>query len=153
MSYPNDPWSGGIYSPPQAPAIYDPTGGILGVPTSAGSSRFYEVVARSPLGPMPYDYAVGVTRQSNHGLLLTLLQDAISFQVLGADPADWTQGYRLSGPNGPIAQRVARLIRTGVFTGSQADPAYWGLDGWYGAKTQTGFKLLGKGELQALGLV
>ena len=40
-----------------------------------------------------------------------------------------------------------------MFKGNQADPAYYGLDGWYGAKTREGFKLLGRGELQALGLI
>lgn len=120
--------------------------------TPGQTGAFYEVLATNVLtGRMPYDLAVSVERKPNQGLILNLLQAAIGFQVLGADPTDWTQGYRLSGPKGPIAQRVGSLVRQGVLR--QSDPAFFGLDAWYGAKTQEGFRLLGRAELQALGLV
>ena len=110
---------GGVYIPPPGPSsnnpapIAGPRLPIRQAPTynknlppglaqfGSANTQYFEVLARSPLGILPFDYAVGVERQTSHGLLLTFLQAAITFEVLGADPSDWNKGYRLSGPKRP----------------------------------------------------
>lgn len=102
---------------------------------------------------VPYDVAAVVgqlAQNATSGLLPVLLGAGAQFRFLGDAPGDQTEGYRLSGPSGPIARKVARDVTAGKYG---PIPLRYQLTAWVGTHMRDGsIKLLGRGELQSLGL-
>ncbi len=145
------------YTPPQGgrgPTVYIPAPGTpVPVPPPSlvpGGFPVYEVYAHVPIkGGIPLDVAEQIRQQARLSWAGVLGSALVGVTLLGADPADYRQGFRLSGPQGRIAQQVAAAIRGAKL---YAYPTSYGLDGWYGAQTTRGIRLIGPQELQALGL-
>lgn len=134
-----------IYIPPPPQPVPRPPASLV-----PGGYPVYEVYAHAPIkGGIPLDVAEQLRQQAGLSWLGALGSALIGVTLLGADPSDYRQGFRLSGPNGRLAQQIAAQIRAGRL---YAYPTSYGLDGWYGAQTTRGVKVIGPRELQALGL-
>lgn len=116
-------------------------------PRQFGVEKYLEVVAQTPLGPIRYDLAVGLENRDG-GLILQIAKLLVRFEVLGDQPGDENRGFRLSGQDGALAQEV-RALQAAKRIGK---PANYRLDAWYGAKTGRGIRLIGRAELDALGI-
>lgn len=109
--------------------------------------------------PVPLDRLYDLEKlgqiNSHLGMLDALAQALAKVQILGDLPGDNREGYRLSGPRGPIAKFVSGLEQMGELT----DPRAFGLSAWVGTRTQRGLRggarggirLLTARELRALG--
>lgn len=142
---------GSVYVP--SPAAPPPRGPILPVQVGLVPGNFpvYEVYATVPLlGGVPFDTAESYEHQAGGGWLQTLERNLVKFTLLGADPSDSRDGFRLSGPRGPLAQRIAQAIQAAELA---PYPTAYGLSAWYGARTTRGIRILGPQQLQALGLL
>lgn len=128
-------------APPYVPRQQPPLTGWL------GQFPYYEVSASILGKPVPLDLVLQLQNAQGPDWLITGVALGTSVQVLGFDPEDSRRGFRLSGPSGPIARRVQAAIARGQLL---PDPRRYGLDGWYGAKTRTGVRLLTARDLQAL---
>lgn len=146
------------YTPPRGgggPPVYIPPP-PLPVPRNPasvvpGNYPVYEVYAHVPIrGGIPLDVAEQIRQQAGLSWLGALGSALVGVTLLGADPSDYRQGFRLSGPTGRLAQQIVRQIQLGRL---YAYPTSYGLDGWYGAQTTRGIKVIGPQELQALGLL
>ncbi len=121
-------------------------------PPLASPFPYVELLATEFGVKVPYDLAavVGNLAQSTQGLIPILLGAGAQFRFLGDAPGDQREGYRLSGPSGPIARKVARDIALRRY---KPDPTAYLLPAWVGTHMRNGsIKLLGRGELQSLGL-
>lgn len=127
------------------PPAYNPN--LPPGPRQFGVENYLEVVAQTPIGPIRYDLAVSLENRDG-GLLLQVAKLLVRFEVLGDQPGDERRGFRLSGPDGPIAQQVRRLQAENRI----GKPSNYRLDAWYGAKTARGIRLIGRAELDALGI-
>lgn len=139
---------------PGRPTVFVPAPGMpVPLPPSSlvpGGFQVFEVYAHVPLrGGIPLDVAEQLRQQSGATWLGLLASSLVGITLLGADPRDYRAGFRLSGPQGPIARQVAAAIRAGQL---YAYPTSYGLDAWYGARTTRGIRLISRQELQALGL-
>lgn len=138
--------------PPAFPGPWAPRPGPPIVASPLLSSPCVELLATEFGVKVPYDVAavVGRLAQSSPGLIPVILGAGAQFRFLGDAPGDQTQGYRLSGPNGPIARKVARDVAAGRYS---PFPAKYLLPAWVGTHMRDGsIKMLGRGELQSLGL-
>jgi hypothetical protein len=121
-------------------------------PPLASPFPYIELLATEFGVKVPYDVAavVGQLAQSAPGLIPILLGVGAQFRFLGDAPGDQREGYRLSGPNGPLARKVARDVAQGRY---KPDPTAYLMPAWVGTRLRDGrIKLLGRGELQSLGL-
>lgn len=150
---PAQPLVAGSPPPPFGqPSIPQPPG----LPTPGGV-RYLELAAFEWGIPVPYNLAVSLNRDSSTVLGL-LVQAGLTFEILGDGPGDSRRGYRLSGPNGPIAQVVRGLIARGEI---YPNPTAYGLPAWVGARTVSLFqgrrtptlRLLTARELSQLGVL
>lgn len=126
--------------PPYWPPLFDQ---IL------SSARYLEVCAFILGKRVFYDTAVQLNRAATGGLLQIVASVGISFEILGDAPGEKNRGYRLSGPGGPIARRVAALVASGD---ADPNPQRYGLHDWVAAKTRDGIRFLTPAELEQLGL-
>ena len=116
-------------------------------PSTAPVFKYLELVAELPvIGKIPFDLAVGVRKLSNGSSLASLLNGAVQFRITGAGAAD---GFGLSGPGGPIAQRVAAMIADGTLP---PDPRAFGLRAWVGTRAQGAIRMLNLTTLRQLSL-
>jgi hypothetical protein len=140
-----------IVQPP--PLVTPPP--IIGYPVPVlYQPGFLEVSATLFGKPVPLDFAVNLERREAGDWLILGLQFGTSIQVLGQDPRDARRGYKLSGPGGSIARRVAQYVAERRLP---ADPRYLPpprgpLPNWYGARTSTGVRLLFLNDLNQLGV-
>jgi hypothetical protein len=132
----------GVFVPaPPAPA---PTAPAVVAPSPF---KYLELVAELPvIGKIPFDLAVGVSKLSDGSNLASLLNGAVRFRLTGAGARD---GFGLSGPGGPIAQRVVALISDGTIL---PDPRDFGLRAWVGTRAQGAVRLLNASTLRQLNL-
>lgn len=138
---------GVILNPPTTPPFTPP----VVVYQASPRFRYLEVCGFLFSKRVPYDAAVKVDRtEIDGGLVVQLLKSwSVSFRLLGDAPGEQREGYHLSGPNGPIARRVAALVNAGVVI---PDPRAYGLSDWVAAKTREGVKFLSSAEIDQLGL-
>lgn len=118
------------------------------------ATRYLEVVAKEFGKNLPYDLAVNI-QGLQAGLIGEIAKTFLSFDILGDAPGDNRLGYKLSGPNGPIAKWVDYLTRKGDISG---DPADYGLPAWIGTYASgqgstKGVRLLGRDELAQIGVL
>ncbi len=123
---------------------------FVGGATGDSVGPTFEVVATLFGKRQPYDLAVALGKvQGLQGLIPMLLNFGSGFELIGDGPDDKRRGYGLTGPNGAIARKVRGLIARGQVN---PDPQTYGLPAWVGTETRSGVRLLGRGELQAIGL-
>lgn len=116
------------------------------------SARFLELACYNRGRLIPYDEAVNLQRNEQGGLVGVLLRFFVDvrFDLLGDDPGEQREGYRLSGPSGPLARMVRQDIAAGVLN---PNPRAYQLSDWVGARMRTGrIKLIGHNELLRLNL-
>ena len=136
---------GVILNPPTTPPFTPPV--VIYQPSPR--FRYLEVCGFLFGQRIPYDAAVRANRTEG-GMLVQLVKSwSVSFRLLGDAPGEQREGYHLSGPNGPIARRVAALVNAGVVI---PDPRAYGLSDWVAAKTREGVKFLSSAEIDQLGL-
>ena len=128
-------------TPPQSwPPLFEQT---------LSRARYIEICAFIFGRRVFYDTAVRLNRAASGGLLEIVASVGISFEILGDAPGEQNRGYRLSGPGGPIARRVAALVAAGQ---AEPNPRRYGLNDWVAAKTRDGLRFLTPAELEGLGL-
>lgn len=144
-----------------APPYTGPTAGSVPVPApNSGfgypyfprdTAKYYELSSKVFGKLVPYDVAVSLERLPSGGLLDVIKAVGVDFQILGDDPGEQREGYRLSGPNGRIAAQVRRDIAAGDV---DPFPQHYGLSGWVMARLKNGrLKYIGRAELERLGLL
>ena len=115
-------------------------------------ARFLELACYNRGRLIPYDEAVSLQRNEQGGLvgvLVRLFVD-VRFELLGDDPGEQREGYRLSGPSGPLARMIRQDIAAGVLN---PNPRAYQLSDWVGARMRNGrIKLIGHSELLRLNL-
>lgn len=115
-----------------------------------GGVRFLELACYRFGKLTPYDRVVTLQRALD-GTLLNIVSDfLIRFELLGDDPGEQNEGYRISGPTGAFA----RLVRQEIALGSiNPNPQAYGLSDWVGTRLSSGrIKFIGHQELLRLGL-
>ena len=121
-------------------------------PLLYSGARYLELGCYNRGRLIPYDEAVSLQRNEQGGLvgvLVRLFVD-VRFELLGDDPGEQREGYRLSGPNGPLARLIRQDIAAGVLN---PNPRAYGLSDWVGARMRSGrIKLIGHNELLRLNL-
>lgn len=111
---------------------------------------YLELVAELPvIGKIPYDLAVGIRSLPNGGQLTSVLNKSVTFRLIGDGPDDHRDGFRLSGPNGPIARLVQREVAEGILS---PDPRAYSLNAWIGTRSKGEIRLLSAETLRQLGL-
>ena len=126
--------------PPYWPPLFEQT---------LSRARYLEVCAFIFGKRVYYDTAVQLNRAASGGLLEIVASVGISFEILGDAPGEKNRGFKLSGPGGPIARRVAALVASGD---AEPNPRRYGLNDWVAAKTRDGIRFLTPAELEQLGL-
>lgn len=118
---------------------------------------YLELLAQEFGRKIPFDVAVKIQDlPSAGGLLAGIALWGLDFEFLGDAPGDDGRGYKLSGPNGPIALWVQYLTRTGRMP--SADPNYYGLPAFVAAYTMgrgttKGVRFLGREDLARVGVL
>lgn len=129
--------------PPPTPPV-DPGDAAYGGP-------LYLELAASILGrTIPYDVAVQIDSLEGPSPIFRVPAYLLSWHLFGDAPGDPRRGFRLSGPRGPIARYVRRLIAAGRIG---PYPSVYGLPAWVGTRTQGSIRLIGRVELARLGLL
>lgn len=120
--------------------------------------RYLELACYRNRKLIPYDEAVQIQRNPLSaqlgglaGAIVQMLRfDEVSFDLLGDDPGEQREGYRLSGPTGPLARMIQREVAAGVIN---PNPRAYGMNDWVGARLSSGrIKLISAQELDRLGL-
>lgn len=120
--------------------------------------RYLELACYRNRKLIPYDQAVQIQRNPLSaqlaglaGAIVQLLRfDEVTFDLLGDDPGEQREGYRISGPTGPLARMIQREIAAGVIN---PNPRAYGLTDWVGAHLSSGrIKIISSQELDRLGL-
>lgn len=138
-------------------------GPVIVVPPVDGPLEYrgapvYEVAAYFAGRLVPLDSLLSASRYTDAVLkspaLRALWVAATRFEVLGDAPGESRQGYRLSGPKGPVAKYLALLARQPQPPFS-LDPRDFGLPAWFVTKTgqgRKGIRFLSRRELLDLGI-
>lgn len=113
--------------------------------------KYLELCAMLFDKPVNYDTAVKISRIEGGPVVDMAISFGVSFELLGDDPGEQRRGFKLSGPNGRIAQAVQQAIATRQL--EYPDPHFYGLSDWVMAKTSQGLKFIGLSELERLGLL
>lgn len=112
-------------------------------PTQAAGAPFYEVAASLFGKPVALDTVVKL--QKTNGPDWFVLGVAVGTDIRVT--SDKRDGFHLANPRGAFAQMVRRAIAQRRLP---PDPRWLGLDGWYGAKTRNGIRVLTARDLEAL---
>lgn len=129
-------------------------------PPAYRGAPVYEVAAYVLNKLVPLDRLLTVSRFAEetvkNPLYRALWLASIKFEVLGDAPGESREGYRLSGPTGPVARWLANLA-TQPTPPFPLDPNYYGLPAWYVTRTVGGsrrgsVRFLSKRELLDLGI-
>lgn len=120
----------------------------------------YEVAAYFWRKLVPLDQLLDVSKFTSavltNPLLRLLWTAAIRFEVLGDAPDEHRQGYRLSGPSGPVAKYLM-LMQSQPNPPFSLKPATYGLPAFFvtrvmGGGRRGGIRFLSRRELEQLGI-
>lgn len=115
-----------------------------------GEPRYLELACYRFGKLAPYDSVVNLQRALDGSILSVASDFLIRFELLGDDPGEQREGYRISGPLGPFARLVRRAIARGDLN---PNPRAYQLSDWVGTRMSSGqIKFIGHQELSRLGL-
>ena len=144
--------------PPSSPVVVVPPVGP--VPPSYRGAPIYEVAAYFAGKRVPLDQLLAVSnftdRLLKNPVARLFWKSALRFDVLGDAPGEEREGYRLSGPRGPVARYLA-VIQSQANPPFPVDPSYYGLPAFFvtrvkGGGRRGGIRFLSRRELEDLGI-